>query len=180
MTDTGAALSSAWMRRFAPLIRRGGHVLDLASGSGRNARWLAAQGWQVEAVDRDGAALALMHGIDNIATREADLEAQPWPYSGQQFDAIVVCRYLHRPLLPLLAASLAPNGVLIYETFMRGQEKIGRPQRPEFLLWPNELLVSFGTELILVAFEQGVDASVQPAVVQRICLVKNAAQMRIG
>ena len=179
MSEGHEALPSAWMRRFAPLIPRGGRVLDLASGSGRNARWLAAQGWQVEAVDRDAAALAAMHGLANIVTRQADLEQGPWPYGAEQFDAIVVCRYLHRPLLPLLAASLSPNGVLIYETFMRGQEKIGRPQRPEFLLWPNELLVSFGTGLILVAFEQGVDASAQPAVVQRICLVKHAAQMRI-
>jgi len=154
-------------------------VLDLASGSGRNARWLAAQGWQVEAVDRDAEALAAMNGLANITLREADLEAGAWPYEGQKFDAIVVCRYLHRPLLPLLATSLAPHGVLIYETFMRGQERIGRPQRPEFLLWPNELLVSFGTELILVAFEQGVDTSAQPAVMQRICLVKDPAQMRI-
>jgi SAM-dependent methyltransferase len=180
MAEAGTASPSAWVRRFAPLVRSGGRVLDLASGSGRNARWLAARGWQVEAVDCDAAALNTMHGIANISTRHADLEQEPWPYAGQQFDAIVVCRYLHRPLLPLLAASLAPHGVLIYETFMRGQEKIGRPRRPEFLLWPNELLVSFGTGLILVAFEQGVDASTQPAVVQRICLVKNAAQMRIA
>ena len=180
MSETHAPQPSAWMRRFAPLVPRGGRILDLASGNGRNARWLAAQGWQVEAVDRDADALAGMQGVANITTRLADLERDPWPYDEAQFDAIVVCRYLHRPLLPLLAASLAPNGVLIYETFMRGQEKIGRPQRPEFLLWPNELLVSFGTGLILVAFEQGIDASAQPAVVQRICLVKNAAQMRIG
>lgn len=171
---------SDWVRRFAPLVRQGGRILDVASGSGRNACWLAQQGWQVEAVDRDEAALAAMHGMDNINTRVADLENAPWPYADQQFDAIVVCRYLHRPLLPLLARSLTAQGVLIYETFMRGQENYGRPTRPDFLLWPNELLISFGTELILLAFEQGLSTLPQPAMLQRICMVKNPSQMLIG
>lgn len=170
---------SDWVRRFAPLVRQGGSILDVASGSGRNARWLAEQGWQVEAVDRDQTALSSMHELVNINTHQADIEHGQWPYAGRQFDAIVVCRYLHRPLLPLLARSLAPDGVLIYETFMRGQEAYGRPSSPDFLLWPNELLISFGTELILLAFEQGLAQSPQPAMLQRICLVKNAAQMLI-
>jgi SAM-dependent methyltransferase len=171
---------SGWVRRFVPLAKAGGRVLDLASGSGRNARWLAAHGWQVEAVDRDASALAPLHGVANITTRVADLENEPWPYAGQQFDAIVVCRYLHRPLLPLLARSLTAQGVLIYETFMRGQEGFGRPTNPDFLLWPNELLISFGTELILLAFEQGIVQAPQPAVLQRICMVKSAAQMQLA
>lgn len=170
---------SGWVHRFAPLIRPGGRILDLASGKGRNARWLAQQGWQVEAVDRDEDALACMRGMGNITTRLADLENAAWPYADQQFDAIIVCRYLHRPLLPLLARSLSAEGVLIYETFMRGQENLGRPTKPDFLLWPNELLISFGTELILLAFEQGVIREPKPAVLQRICMIKSAAQMRL-
>ncbi len=161
---------SAWVIRHAPLIRTGGQVLDLACGAGRNARWLARQGWQVEAVDRDAQALDLLRGQENVHVRQADLEQEPWPYAGRSFDGIVVCRYLHRPLLPLLLDCLAQQGVLIYETFMLGQELYGRPTNPDFLLKENELLDYFGNILEVVAFEQGVFNEPEPRVLQRICL----------
>jgi hypothetical protein len=81
-----------------------------------------------------------MIALDNISIKAADLESAPWPYANQKFDAVVVCRYLHRPLLPILATSLAAHGVLIYETFMQGHEVYGQPQNPDFLLNSNELL----------------------------------------
>jgi SAM-dependent methyltransferase len=164
---------SAWLCRFASLIKPQGNVLDIACGAGRNARWLALQGYVVEAVDRDEAALAGMQGWQNITTRVADLEDAPWPYAGRKFDAIVVCRYLHRPLLPLLLQSLAVQGVLIYETFMQGQEAYGRPQTPDFLLKPDELLQNFMSKSRLVAFEQGLVTEPQAAVMQRICVINN-------
>lgn len=166
--------ASPWVMRFAPLIRAGGTILDLACGSGRNARWLAGQGWQVEAVDRDAALLEGLRDVKNIHIIQADLEHAPWPYAGRSFDGIVVCRYLHRPLLPLLAASLAENGVLIYETFMCGQEKYGRPTNAEFLLKPNELMEYFNNKLEVLCFEQGVFNEPQPRSLQRICL-RNAS-----
>lgn len=160
---------SAWLCHFSGLIRPAGRVLDLACGSGRNARWLAAQGFTVEAVDRDAAALDSMQAIGAIHTRLADLEQAAWPYAGENFDAIVVCRYLHRPLLPLLAGSLAPGAILIYETFMCGHESYGRPRNPDFLLRPNELLQTYGEGFMLIGFEQGVLEQPKPALMQRIC-----------
>lgn len=165
---------SEWLRRHAPLIRPHGRVLDVAAGNGRNSRWLAAQGWQVEAVDIDASALAVMNDLPGITTRIADIEAGPWPFQGRKFDAVVVCRYLHRPLLPLLAASLEADDVLIYETFMQGQEACGRPKNPDFLLRPDELLEAFAGELVPHAFEQGFD-TVQQAMVQRICALGGSA-----
>jgi SAM-dependent methyltransferase len=159
--------------RFAPLIKLQGRMLDVAAGSGRNACWLAQQGWRVEAVDRDESALAAIHDFAGINTRTADIENAAWPYHGQQFDGIVVCRYLHRPLYPLLTKSLAPDGILIYETFMQGHESYGRPKNPDFLLHPNELLEAFLPALTPVAFEQGFDPA-QQAVMQRICLAGKA------
>jgi SAM-dependent methyltransferase len=161
---------SAWVTRYAPLIRAGGQVLDLACGAGRNARWLARQGWQVEAVDRDASALTMLHGVENVQLRQADLEQEPWPYAGRSFDGIVVCRYLHRPLFPLLLQCLAEQGVLIYETFMLGQALYGRPSNPDFLLKDNELLDYFGKKLEVVDFEQGVFHEPEPRALQRICL----------
>ena len=163
---------SAWVRRYAPLIAAGGTVLDLACGQGRHARHLAGLGYRVEAVDRDSAALAAVAGVTGVVTRCADLEGSPWPYGAGQFDGIVVTNYLHRPLLPALLDALRPAGVLIYETFALGNEKLGRPSNPEFLLCPHELLQWVEGRLQVLAFEQGLVELPRPAVIQRICAVQ--------
>lgn len=159
-----------------PLIPAGGRVLDLAAGSGRHTRALREAGYQVVAVDRDVTALSAAFGADPGCTIVAmDLEAGgPWRL-GDGFAGIVVANYLHRPLLPVLAAALAPGGVLIYETFMAGNERFGKPSRPDFLLRTNELLAAFMDQLTVVAFEQGAVAVPRPAVIQRIAAVKGAA-----
>ena len=161
---------SPWVMRFAKLIRVGGTVLDLAAGHGRHARALAETGLAVQAADRDVAALAALRRIAGVQVHAADLEAGPWPFAGAAFDAIVVTNYLWRPLLPDLAASLAPDGVLIYETFGVGNEKFGKPSNPAFLLRNGELLeFARNTALAVVAFESGLVARPGPAVVERIC-----------
>lgn len=147
---------SAWITRFAGLVRPGGTVLDLACGSGRHVRWLAAQGFAVTGVDRDEAAVAPLRGLAEIVV--ADLEGAPWPLAGRRFDAVVVANYLWRPLLPRLREALAEGGVLLYETFAHGQQLIGRPSRPDFLLQPGELLAACAG-LRIVAFEDGFEAA---------------------
>ena len=150
-------------------------MLDLACGAGRNARHLARLGYQVEAVDRDSAALATLAGVDRISTRCADLEAAPWPYGADRFDGIVATNYLYRPLLPALLDALRPGGVVIYETFALGNEKLGRPSNPDFLLRPDELLHWVKGRLSVLAFEQGSIERPAPAVIQRICAVRREA-----
>lgn len=143
---------SDWIRRWAPLIRPGGTVLDLACGSGRHLRWLAAQGFAVTGVDRDTNALAPLAAL--AETVAADIENGPWPLPGRRFDAVVVTNYLWRPLFPAIRAALADDGVLLYETFERGHEALGRPSRPDFLLQPGELL-ALAAGLRVVAYESG-------------------------
>jgi SAM-dependent methyltransferase len=156
---------SPWVARWAPLIARG-PVLDVASGSGRHSKLLVEHGLEVTAVDRDA------RSIPGARFVRADLEdGSPWPFAGQRFGGIVVTNYLHRPLLPVLAQSLAEQGVLIYETFMVGNEKFGKPSNPNFLLRPGELLQAFA-QLAVVAFEQG---QTEKAVVQRICVIRGEA-----
>ena len=167
---------SAWVCRFAPLIAVGGAVLDLACGQGRHARHLAGLGYCVEAVDRDSASLAALAGIARVRTRCADLEGAPWPYAAGRFDGIVVTNYLHRSLMPDLLAALRPQGVLIYETFALGNEKLGRPSKPEFLLRPQELLQWVQGHLQVLAFEQGRVELPKPAVIQRICAIKGGIE----
>jgi len=158
---------SPWITRFAPLIRSGGRVVDLAAGSGRHSRWLAARGYRVLAVDRDADALAGLQGIDGIETLEADLESENWPLEGMCFDGVIVSNYLYRPRLPALPALLEADGILLCETFARGQEALGRPRNPDYLLKTNELLEAFAGELQVIAYEHLHDDP--PAIRQRIC-----------
>jgi SAM-dependent methyltransferase len=118
-------------------------VLDVACGSGRHLAWLGAEGHRVCGIDRDAAALEAARARLGEGTAEllhADLESAPWPLPGRRFDAVVVTNYLWRPLLPTLVASVAPRGLLLYETFAVGNETLGRPSNPDFLLRPGELL----------------------------------------
>ena len=168
-------LPSEWVRRFAPLIRVGGKVLDVACGGGRHARYLAGLGFRVEAVDRAAAALQALGDVAGVTTRNADLERGPWPYSGRRFDAIVVTNYLHRPLLPRLLEALAEAGVLIYETFAAGNERYGRPSNPDFLLKPGELLEFARGRLRVVAYEDLYVETPKPAMIQRLCAINPSA-----
>ena len=143
-------------------------MLDVAAGGGRHARFLAARGHAVTAVDRDE--VALREVADAAETVVADLESGPWPVAGRSFDAVVVANYLWRPLWPSLLAALAPGGVLIYETFASGNETVGRPARPDFLLAPGELLRA-AAGLRIVAYEDGF-LNAPDRFVQRIVAVR--------
>ena len=163
---------SDWVRRFMALIAGGGRVLDLAAGGGRHVRLLRDAGFRVTAADRDITGLAGFADDLGCEIREVDLESgQAWSL-GDNWDGIVVTNYLHRPLFPALAASLAEDGVLIYETFMRGQEAFGKPSNPDFLLEPGELLGPFMPGLTVVAFEQGLVEAPRRGMVQRLAAVR--------
>lgn len=168
------AAPSPWVLRFAPLMPAG-EVLDLACGSGRHVRLLAALGHPVLAVDRDPQALAASASA-GVTTAQHDLEnGAPWPYPGREFAGIVVTNYLHRPLFATLFTALAPGGVLVYETFAAGNGRFGKPSNPDFLLQPGELLEQarlFGPGLRIVAYEDGYIGQPKPAMIQRICVVR--------
>ena len=135
-------------------------------------RLLRARGFPVTAVDRDTALLRTdFAGDPGVEIVTIDLEnGEPWRL-GQGFDGIVVANYFHRPLFPALVDALAPGGAVLYETFMQGNERFGRPSNPDFLLRPGELLQAFGA-LTIVAFEQGIVDQPRPAAVQRIAAIK--------
>lgn len=171
----GDEAASAWVRRWSHLLPAGASVLDVACGRGRHTRWLHALGHRVTALDRSAEALAAI-GLpaERFETVLADIEGGPWPLDGRQFDALVVTNYLWRPLLPTLLASIAPGGVLIYETFAAGNETVGKPSRPDFLLQPGELLQVCRT-LRTVAYEDGFEAGSEGSngrFVQRIAAVR--------
>lgn len=159
---------SAWVLRWTPLIAPGARVLDLACGSGRHLHLLAGRGLRLTGVDRDAEALARLPAeAEAIA---ADIENGPWPLADRRFDAVIVTNYLWRPLWPHILASLAPGGVLVYETFGHGNASVGKPSRPDFLLQPGELL-QVCRDLRVVAFEDGFCQAPQ-RYVQRIAAVR--------
>ena len=167
---------STWVTRFTHLIPSG-EVLDLASGAGRHSRWLAAQGHPVLAADRNADALVLAAGA-GVQTQQVDLETgnpeQDWPFAAERFAGVVVVNYLHRPLWKKLIASLAVDGILIYETFALGNEQFGKPSNPDFLLRHGELLeIAQSHGLQVIAYENGYIDTPKPAMVQRICAIKS-------
>ncbi len=171
--------TSLWVRRFAPLIPKGGVVLDLACGAGRHAELMACMGYEVLAVDQDVSSIeALQNPL--IIPRGLNLEISDWPLAGSEFSAIVVTNYLYRPHLDELPKMLQKDGVLIYETFAAGNGDFGKPSNPNFLLKPGELL-SFASRngLKIVAYEDIYVDQPKPAMVQRLCAVKGEPKQHI-
>lgn len=166
----GTESPSPWVQRWAHLIAPGGNVLDVACGHGRHMRYLAGLGHPVTGVDRSAEALASLQGVGTPVL--ADIENGPWPLPGQRFDAVVVTNYLWRALMPTLLGSLADGGVLIYETFAAGNETVGKPSRPDFLLQQGELL-RHCAGLRVVAYEDGF-LSAPERFVQRVVAVREA------
>lgn len=135
-----------------------GKGLDLACGAGRDLVYLALHGWQMTGVDWSADSiqrvtqLAAQYQLP-IQVVQRDLETLDDPladWADQQFDLICVARYLHRPLFPVIRRLLKPDGLLIYQTFMKGCETtaVGRPRNPRFLLEHNELASYFSQDEI--------------------------------
>ena len=161
---------SDWIRRWSQLVPAGASVLDLACGQGRHMRWFHERNHPVTGVDKAQEAIESVAHLGEALC--ADIEAGPWPLPGRRFGCVVVTNYLWRPLLPTIVDSVAPGGVLLYETFAQGNETVGRPARAEFLLAPGELLRACGS-LHIVAYENGfLDAPAR--FVQRIAAVRAA------
>jgi SAM-dependent methyltransferase len=162
-----------WITRFAPLIATRGPVLDLAAGGGRHTRFFLTLGHPVTAVDVDVSGLEDLRGRPEVEIVQADLEdGSPWPLAGRWFAAVVVTNYLWRPLFPHILAAIDTGGLLLYETFARGNEAHGRPDNPDFLLQPGELFDLVRGRLQVVAYEHGYQSQPRPMVKSRICAIR--------
>ncbi|QJC56715.1 Malonyl-[acyl-carrier protein] O-methyltransferase [Polaromonas vacuolata] len=173
----GAEPASAWVQRWSHLVTPGASVLDLACGNGRHARWFDSKGCLIVAVDISQSAIeAVKQALPACEAVLADIENNPWPLGQRQFDAVIVTNYLWRALMPKILDSMAPGGVLIYETFTDGNASVGKPSRADFLLRSGELL-DICRDLRIVAFEDGFEDASQShgqRFVQRIAAVRQA------
>jgi SAM-dependent methyltransferase len=162
---------SPWVRRFICGVTRGGTVLDVACGGGRHLRLALAEGLACVGIDRDLAGVADLRGDPRVRLIEADLEqSAPLPVAGETFDGVVVTNYLWRPLLPAIVAAVGTAGLLVYETFAVGNERLGRPANPDFLLRPGELIEAVRPRLTPLAYEH-VRLADPDRIVQRIAAV---------
>jgi SAM-dependent methyltransferase len=163
-------MPSPWIVQWAGLVAADATVLDVAAGGGRHTNFFGSRGHKVTAIDRDVSALAAQPNIEVV---QANLEdGSAWPLPGRVFGAVVVTNYLHRPLFPELLDVLAPGGVLLYETFMEGNERFGRPSRPEFLLKDGELLELVRGRFSVVAYEARMISEPKMAMIQRVAARK--------
>lgn len=176
----GHGRASDWIERHLPGVVAGGTVIDVACGAGRHLRRALELGHAVVGLDRDVSGLADLAGTARVEIVAHDLEGEgglDLPLGGRRFQAVIVTNYLFRPLFPVLRDLVAEDGMLVYETFARGQERFGKPSNPAFMLAPNELLTPAVIDgLVVVAFEQGelpADLTVtqNPKIVQRIVAV---------
>lgn len=175
MHGSGTLPPSPWIVRHLPPASAGETLLDLAAGRGRHARLALTLGYSVTAVDIDTEPLADLVGEAGVSVLQADLEGADWPLPGRTFDRVVVTNYLWRPLFPALIGSVAPGGLLLYETFALGNEVLGRPRNPDFLLRRNELIEQVRPDLDVVAFEDVSEAGPPAAVRQRIVARRRGA-----
>lgn len=172
---------SPWIVRFAPLVPAAATVLDLACGSGRHTQLFLGRGHRVTAVDIDISGLDDLQGVPGLEVVRADLEyGSPWPLPGRSFGAVVVTNYLWRPLFPAIIDAVAPDGLLLYESFAVGNEALGQPRRPEFLLRPGELIDMVQGRLQIVAYEHGRVDYPRAAIKQRLCAVNGAGPIALA
>ena len=145
--------ASAWVMRFAGLMAPGAKVLEIASGNGRNTRFLSLMGLDVWAVDVN---LPPAFFPETVHFRQMDLEGASWPLAGEAYDAVVGINYLYRPRWDDLWANLAPGGVFLYETFTRGAlVRFGKPRNPDHWLKEGELLELCRGRGRVIAYEEG-------------------------
>jgi SAM-dependent methyltransferase len=187
----GITEASTWVRRFASLVPKngpsGGRILDLAAGNGRHTRYFRTLGYSVTAIDKEVSSLTKLNDSKEVQVIMADLENKDQEGSvfinsprkkgalyGKTFAGVVVINYLHRPLMKHLIGALEPGGVLIYETFARGNEDFARPRNPDHLLKSGELLELTFDQLQVIAYEHGIFKTAEiVGVKQRLCAIND-------
>jgi SAM-dependent methyltransferase len=165
---------SPWIKKYGKIVPQERPVLDMACGAGRHSFFMNSLGCDVVAVDINPVLKGLNDFQNNISVVTADLEQEEWPFRKEEFSGIIVVNYLWRPSFPRIIESLAPGGVLLYDTFSQGNEKFGRPRNPDYLLAPGELMSLCTDDFTIIDFHQGYMDLPAPAVRQSIAAEKKS------
>ena len=164
---------SPWVREHYKYVKEGGLVLDLACGNGRHGKFLMEKGFKVVFLDLD---ISQLTGVCNKLVNQIiqhNLEdGSSWPFAPEMFDAVVVTNYLHRPIFKKLISVISCDGLLIYETFAKGNEAFGKPSNPNFLLNPEELIELVRPKMRVTSFHEGYSNDGRNAIMQKIVAMK--------
>ena len=133
-----------------------GDALDLASGPGRNAIYLASLGWRVTAVDCSEVAIGILRnraaGLP-VTIHAADLENGEFAIAPAAYDLVANFYYLHRELFPQIREGVRPGGIFVAAIHVVDQAAGSGPHSPAFLLEPGELRREFADWKILLYSE---------------------------
>ena len=164
---------SNWVKYcLKKLTCKNGYVLDLACGTGRHSIFLSKLGYNVLAVDIDEHKLNCFSG-KFIKKKVIDVEnIHNWPLAKEKFNAIIVTNFLNRKIFPSIIRSIKKGGHLIYETFSEGQQNIGRPTNPKYILKPREL-IRLSNKMQLVSYENVYINNLSNHLFQQRILAKN-------
>lgn len=158
---------SPFIMEYLSRLKPGDAVLDVACGKGRHTRACLEYGFRVTAIDIDTSGLDDITDTADLRVIQADLENDVWPLDNETFDLVIVTNYLWRPLLAKIGAAVKPRSLLCYETFAMGNEKFGKPSRPDFLLKKDELPKAYSSQFTTVHYSHGTENDPTPAVRQR-------------
>ncbi len=129
-------------------LAKGKIALDIACGMGRNSRLLAKMGFMVEAIDISPLALNSLKGIENIKTKEVDLDT--YKLKEDFYDLIVCTYFLERSLFPQIYKALKRDGIFIFETFKEHSKSTKVPSNKDFLLKEGELKEIFSKDYEII------------------------------
>ena len=147
--------------------------MDMAAGKGRHTQFLLDKGYNVIAVDQNITTLSNFNGHSKLRIIKADLEANSHaPFNAGVFNGIVIVNYLYRPIFQQIIEMLDIGGILIFQTFMVGNELYGRPRNRDYLLLKDELKNFFSKKLFIIDFQQGYSDHPSKSVIQKICAIK--------
>ncbi len=150
-------------------LASGNRVLDLACGMGRHSKFLASQGFKVDALDISSVAIASLQGLDHIHAQEVDFDT--YTLAKEAYDLIVCTYFLERRLFPQMIAALKPNGIILYETFLNHKENQRAPSNPAFMLAEGELEASFKDACEIVHVDTFWDDDYKGNKMQKISMV---------
>jgi len=154
--EPGVRPPSDFLVAQLPGLQRG-RALDVASGDGRHALYLARRGWRVDAVDFAHPGLTRLLAVarrDGLTVNALQADLEQFPLPRDRYDLVVNVRYLQRSLFGALKAAVRAGGLVLFETFIRNQQQLGHPRNPAFLLERGELAAQFG-DFDVVFYEEG-------------------------
>jgi 2-polyprenyl-3-methyl-5-hydroxy-6-metoxy-1,4-benzoquinol methylase len=150
-------------------LATGKQALDVACGMGRHSKYLASQGFKVDALDISSVAIESLKNLDNINATEVDFDS--YILAKEKYDLIVCTYFLERRLFPQMIEALKPNGIILMETFLNNANNEREPSNPMFMLNEGELETYFGEKCELLHISKWLDVDYKGFKTMKVSMV---------